>query len=151
MMNIDRTNARKLLAVLGLVSASLMLGSSTLAAEPIFTTIDFPDSTFTNAFDINADGDIVGVYRDSNNKPHGFLFSDGEFTTIDYLDGRQTRSLGINSRGDIVGDYVDTAGKTRGYLLRDNVFTPIDVPVPEAKSTIAWGIGRRGEITKPAA
>jgi uncharacterized membrane protein len=39
-----------------------------------FTTIDFPDAINTNAFAINARGDIVGVYEDATGL-HGFLLS----------------------------------------------------------------------------
>src|SRR5437870_2139906 len=123
MNEVSRTNTKKLVLAM-LVASSLMLGSSTLAAEPTFTTIDFPGATSTSAFDINGDGDIVGLYTGGNNKTHGFLLSDGQFTPIDYPDANVTRTRGINSRGDMVGEYVDAGGKTHGYLLKDNVFTP---------------------------
>jgi hypothetical protein len=38
-----------------------------------FTTIDVPDAVFTVAYGINAAGQIVGAYLDSNGTGHGFV------------------------------------------------------------------------------
>jgi probable HAF family extracellular repeat protein len=38
-----------------------------------FTTIDVPDATHTYVHHINASGQIVGAYRDQNNRTHGFV------------------------------------------------------------------------------
>src|SRR5271166_4025232 len=43
------------------------------------TTLDVPSSTLTNAFGVNAAGQIVGIYRDANDVYHGFLDSGGTF------------------------------------------------------------------------
>jgi hypothetical protein len=43
--------------------AILALPSPAVASEQTFTTIDFPGATVTNAWGINARGDIVGQYR----------------------------------------------------------------------------------------
>jgi probable HAF family extracellular repeat protein len=54
-----------------------------LLDQGTFTTIDPPGSDFTQAFDINARGQIVGDYRDASGTYHGFLLDKGIFTTID--------------------------------------------------------------------
>src|SRR5438477_532943 len=83
--------------ILTLVAFSLMLAAGVAAySGPTFTTIDFPGATFTNAYDITPDGDIVGVYRDAGNRAHGFLSSNGNFTTIDFPSATQTRAFGVN-------------------------------------------------------
>src|SRR5438309_568068 len=48
-----------------------------------FKQIDYPGSVQTEAFGINAAGDIVGRYLDTHGNNHGFLLSDGDFTTFD--------------------------------------------------------------------
>jgi probable HAF family extracellular repeat protein len=48
----------------------------------LFTTIDVPGATTTNARGINDSGQVVGTYVDSTGT-HGFLYTDGSFTTID--------------------------------------------------------------------
>ena len=66
-----------------------------------------PNATLTQAWDVNAGGDVVGVYRDSDGRIHGYLRSaDGEFTSIDFPGATLTRASGINTDGDIVGTYV---------------------------------------------
>jgi len=128
-----------------LVAFGLILAAGVAAySGPTFTTIDFPGATFTNAYDITPDGDIVGVFRDAANKPHGFLLSNDAFTAIDYPGAVQTRAFGINPRGDIVGDYKDAGNNFHGFLLRDGVFSPIDFP--GATYTDAWGLSPKRTI-----
>ena len=82
-----------------------------------FRQLDVPGSSFTQAWDINPDGKVVGVFRDTAGKLHGFLRSrSGEFTTIDFPGAIATRAFGINTRGEVVGAYVDSTGKMHGYL-----------------------------------
>jgi len=71
--------------MLSLVALNLLLGAApAVAAEPTFTTIDVPGSTFTFPFAINPAGEIVGLYFDANDVGHGFLLSNGNFTTIEF-------------------------------------------------------------------
>jgi hypothetical protein len=82
-----------------------------------FFPFDVPGGIFTNAWDISPEGEIVGVFQDTNKKFHGFLRTrDGEFTSVDYPGAILTRAFGINPRGEIVGIYADTNGKTHAYL-----------------------------------
>jgi probable HAF family extracellular repeat protein len=49
----------------------------------VFTTLDDPLATNgTDAFGINAMGQIVGLYEDASGN-HGFLLSGGTYTTLD--------------------------------------------------------------------
>ena len=70
----------------------------------------------TSAWDVNPAGAVVGAYRDTANKVHGFLWEDLRFTAIDYPSATATRAFGINSRGDIVGGYVDATNVAHGFL-----------------------------------
>ena len=57
---------------------------------------------------INARGDIVGDYVDSDGMLHGFVrLKSGEFITIDYPGAAGTYVAGINDRGDLAGAFVD--------------------------------------------
>ncbi|HEY3135438.1 MAG TPA: hypothetical protein VGL29_05250 [Blastocatellia bacterium] len=68
---------------------------------------DYPNAALTQAWDVSAEGDVVGVYRDADGRIHGFLRSaDAEFASIDFPGATLTRAFGINSNGDIVGTYV---------------------------------------------
>jgi probable HAF family extracellular repeat protein len=87
-----------------------------LLSRGIFSTIDVPEATFTEAFKINSRGDIVGTYDSADARRHGFLFSRGSFTTIDVPGATLTAAFGINPRGDIVGRYISD-GVSHGYLL----------------------------------
>ena len=83
--------------------------------DGVFTPLLIPSSTFTAAWDINPAGEIVGVYRSTDAKFHGFVLRDEGYVTIDFPGATVTRAFGINARGDVVGHYT-AAGKTYGYL-----------------------------------
>jgi uncharacterized membrane protein len=84
-----------------------------------FVPFDVPDSTLTEAWDINPEGDVVGVYRDRSGQFHGFLRDEhGRFTSFDFPGSTNTGARGINAQGDIVGWYDDSAGTRRGFVAR---------------------------------
>jgi uncharacterized membrane protein len=78
---------------------------------------DVPGSLSTAGWDMNAEGQVVGVYRDAGNRFHGFLWSDLRFSSIDYPGATATRAFGIDGRGDVVGAYVDAANRTHGFVV----------------------------------
>lgn len=83
-----------------------------------FIQLDVPASNLTQAWDITPQGEIVGVFRDTAGKFHGFLRSrTGDYTPINFPGAAATRAFGINPGREVVGAYVDSVGKTHGYLL----------------------------------
>ena len=103
-----------------------------------FETIDYPGATLTVVSGINAGGDIVGWYADSDKKQHGFV-RNGEdaWTSIDFptQDNSNpvfaTDARGIGPGGDIVGTYrlaqEPTTVPAHGYLLsKHGVFSRVD-------------------------
>jgi probable HAF family extracellular repeat protein len=85
-----------------------------------FMPFDVPGSILTEAWDINPKGLVVGGFRDTSGKTHGFLRTNNEYATIDFPGASVTAARGINRDGDIVGFYVDTSGKTHGFLRSKN-------------------------------
>lgn len=81
-------------------------------------TYDFPNSTFTWIWDINPKQELVGTYKDTSGRQHGFLqLPDGSAPiTIDYPNAVISIAMGLNPEGAIVGQYTDTAGHTHGFL-----------------------------------
>ena len=83
----------------------------------VFTPFTVPGSNFTAAWDVNADGVIVGVFRVGTTF-RGFARSGESYTTIHYPGSAITRAFGINDSGDIVGHYV-LAGVTYAFVARE--------------------------------
>jgi uncharacterized membrane protein len=150
------THKRKglLIAVLRLAAITLPIWCLTVLAQDsndgvVFTTIDAPNAVNTRGRAINSEGDIVGWYRDTGNKVHGFLRSAaGSYTVIDVpVSGALlTQALGINDRGDIVGTYTSSDNLRHGFLLSHtgdfSSFDPLN-----STDTVARGINDSGEIT----
>ena len=115
-----------------------------------FTRIDVPNGSDTEALGINASGQIVGSYVDSNGRGHGFLLDNDTFTTIDPPGAVFTQAVGINGSGHIVGHYQDSSFADHGFLLdrgrEEDRDTFITIDVPGAPATQALGINASGQI-----
>jgi probable HAF family extracellular repeat protein len=81
-----------------------------------FEPFEAPDSTFTEAWDINPDGKIVDEFQDGAGMFHGFLRIGSEYTVIDFPAATGTHAQGINPQGAVVGMYTDTNKLTHGFL-----------------------------------
>ncbi len=113
-----------------------------------FTSIDVPGATFTGAFGINSEGDIVGHFGvPPTGRMNGYMLRNGSFTTYAHPDAEAANKMscgfGINPEGEIVGHYQDTVG-IHGFLLSDSGFTSIDIP--DGKNLQAYSINPEGEI-----
>ncbi len=75
-------------------------------------------ATLTQADDINAHGEIAGVYLDVNGVAHAFLIAGANFTSFDFPGATDTLAFGINSAGQIVGRYDVADGSIHGFLAQ---------------------------------
>jgi probable HAF family extracellular repeat protein len=127
-----------------------------LAAEPPlsateyrFAKISVPGSIQTEAYGINARGDIVGSYVTPDEVRHGFLLRGGVFTTIEVPGALETGGArGINARGDITGNITGEDELAHAFLLRDGQFT--EIRFPGATETIAEKINNAGDVVGAA-
>jgi hypothetical protein len=88
-----------------------------------FTPFDAPNSVWTEAWDMNPSGTIVGLFQDNAARRfHGFVLERGQFTPIDYplpsgTNANYTDVFGINASGDIVGKFREgPSGPFHGYI-----------------------------------
>jgi probable HAF family extracellular repeat protein len=117
-----------------------------LLDKGVYTPIDFPGALATNALDINARGQIVGIYSNAVGTSNGYLRDhNGDYTPIDPPGATLTFPFGINNRGHVVGFYLDANQVRHGFLFKDGSFTTIDHPLPAA-DTLAHDLNDRGQI-----
>src|SRR5262245_3506544 len=110
-----------------------------------YTLLDFPDANLTEATGINNDGQVVGDYRDSSGKFHGFFWDAGLFLTFDVpFPEATTGPNGINNVGQIVGFYDDNTGGRHGFLYDRGIFISFDVP--GSRLTAPTDINDHGQI-----
>ena len=138
-------------------SISLFAAATTLAVAwlvapvPVFAqnyqTIDPPGTTYTIAQGINANGQIVGFYEDSNHTEHGFLDSKGIYTTIDPPDSVETIADNINSQGQIIGYYFVGAGPQQGFVYSHGTYTTIAPPGSINGNLYINKVGEISELT----
>jgi uncharacterized membrane protein len=119
-----------------------------------FVTIHPPQSSRTQVGFLNAQGEVVGTFRDANASPpqkrRGFIWKDGHVTTIFNVPGDDpvggTVAFGINDKGETVGNYLDPGvGRFKGFFRSSKgKFTTFEVP--GAIRTIGEGINNEGTI-----
>ncbi len=133
----------------------VVLGLPLFASDLQFVSFDIPEAKLTRPFGVNARGQIVGLYRDSQNAGHGFLVDAGDlpvatYTQIDVPGATFTNASSINARGDIVGRWTDSDGYNHGYLrTSDGQVIPFDPAAPcvvTKVQTVPHGINDVGDI-----
>ena len=116
----------------------------------LFTSLDVPGATRTEARGINDSGQVVGFYDDASGISHGYLKDSVGYTTLDAtsLGATNTFSWGINDAGQIVGSYNYPGFDNRGFLLDAGVYSTIDSPggpmPPDGNA--AFGINNASQI-----
>jgi len=115
----------------------------------------YTPSTYVDS--MNANGDVAGVYLDTNGVIHGFVrvASTKAVTLIDAPNASLTEEhgtgiLGIDSKGDVAGGYVDAKDVAHGFIrTAAGTFTVIDVPgagTAQYQGTAALGIDAGGDV-----
>jgi uncharacterized membrane protein len=77
-----------------------------------------PGTFLTQGDEINAEGQIVGIYVGTDFVEHSFLKDGTNFTTLDFPGSTGTGAYGVNSAGQIVGKYFAADGSTHGFLAQ---------------------------------
>ena len=85
----------------------------------IFTNINFPGATGTEAHGVNDAGTVVGWYS-SGASVFGFTLSDGLYSSLSYPGAVYTAPQGINSVGQIVGSYSTDSITWHGFVASPN-------------------------------
>jgi uncharacterized membrane protein len=83
-----------------------------------YTQFDYPGATFTQAWDVNPSGKVVGYFNPVTS--HGFSRDSDGFTQIDVPGASWTRIFGINPQGDLVGSYADASNNVHAFLQPDD-------------------------------
>ena len=131
-----RGKVREMVAAVLVATSCLLMAAAapTGASESAYSyfSVDYPEAVATTLSGINAQGDIVGSYVDSESTSHGFVLRHGVFTTIEVPGAAGTDARGINPAGDIVGGYWlpgEPPANIHGYMLRrEGTLEYIDYP-----------------------
>jgi hypothetical protein len=151
-----KTPFRLAVCAAGLTAFAL---TGALAQEPAFSIqfvsqFDYPGTgNQTRPQKISDNGDIVGIYLDSNLVSRGFLrFSNGNFSAplVDPNDtGNDTEGRGINNSRLVCGDYLDgSLGTFHGFFFSHNTYQNYDVP--DSTTTIVLGLNNAGDFAGSA-
>lgn len=127
-------------SVVGSFSEVLPKGpySASLREDGIWSAFDFPAHE-TDGRDINALGQIVGIYNDGVGTPdHGFLKVGANYTTVDFPGAPITYVFGVNNAGTVSGSYVDNQGLVKGFVYSNGNYTQLTFP--NASDTIVTDI-----------
>jgi hypothetical protein len=127
----------------------LLTGGFVRTAYGQLTTFDV-GQVYTGELQINAVGEIAGVYQDVSGGGRGFIRSaNGSITKFNPAGpGGFTDVRGINNRGDVVGSYSTTNSipPAQAYVrARDGALSTFTIP--GSHYVFPWGINDLGEVT----
>jgi hypothetical protein len=128
----------------------LFLGLAIAAPAQSFDIIDAPNAFSTYPQNINASGDVTGIFSDVtlNGKSRGFVRDrNGNFTVFDAPNAFGTESKSINARGDVTGYFLDGSqnGRARGFVRdRHGNITVFDAA--NALNTYPESINASGDV-----
>jgi hypothetical protein len=105
-----------------------------------FEILQYPGAVDTWPEDIY-DGLIVGRYRDTSGRAHGFTYDGSTYSTLDVPGSRYTSLFGIDGT-NIVGAYYDSAVRQLGFLFDGNSFKTI--APPDTSTTLFNGAAATG-------
>jgi hypothetical protein len=108
----------------------------------VFTTLDVPSATATQARGISNSGQIVGTYAGLGDQ--GVLDSSNTFSNIDVPGAASTDAGGINDSGMIVGVYSDSNSLVHGFSYVNDTFSSPQISA--AQQTLTIGINDLGQI-----
>jgi len=119
-----------------------------------YTNENYPKSQQTQVTGINAAGNTVGFWADTNGDNFGFTDIGGKFTSVSDPSTPKSQPgtpvvnqlLGINSHGVAVGFYTDAAGINHGYTYDVSTHSFTTITPPNAKSVTATGINDSGDV-----
>ena len=129
----------------------LSFATQSYAQTFTYTQFDVPNSSLTRPRGINSFGQIVGLSRDGDGTPHGFLRdAHGTYLKFEYPGASFTNAGGINDLGVIVGAWADSKGNYHTYLRSPSgAFSNFDPPAPcfpSKDQAVARGINNNGDI-----
>jgi len=113
--------------IISLLFALALPGISAGAGSYTFKDITHPGATYTEAYGINNDGQVVGYWGDDYHD-YGFVYSDGSFTPLNYPGATDTEVLGISNNGTLVGHFTDSGGAEHHFMRIGGVLKVISAP-----------------------
>ncbi len=116
-----------------------------------YTAIDIGSlgGTTTQAYAVNANGQVVGQSATSGGAGHAFLLTGGVLQDLGTLGGTTSVANGINDSGVVVGASDLANGSSHAF-----VYTPggsmVDLGTLGGGGSVAWGVNASGEIVGDA-
>ena len=122
------------IGVRGMNDRGWVVGESSLAPDNLRRAAlwrdgvltDLGTNSFSNAFDVNERGEIVGVLDDPTGRRRPFFWADGVLTRLEHVEGFFTAEPRINDRGDIAAFFSTGEGDLRAALWRPDRCPPTD-------------------------
>ena|SRR3989338_1068555 len=105
--------------------AILFLANAVYAVDYQIVDLGTLSGSFSYAYGINNNGQIVGMSSTASGYDHAFLYQNGTMTSLDTLGGAYSGAYGINDIGQIVGFSTTSTGESHAVL-----WTPTVVPEP---------------------
>ncbi len=140
----DRNNAGVTIGEAGQLALGSGNGTPFTLRGPTYTllTMRIGAMTYKNfsVSRINRWGTIVGMFKDSSGKLHGFKrYSDGNASALDYPGAVETSATGINDNGTVVGwysKYLPPNEWKHGFIYSNGQWATLNYPDSKVQTTV---------------
>lgn len=105
--------------------------------------------SYSIAWEINENGQVVGESRNTGGQVRAFLWQDNQMTDLGTLGGSSSEAYGINESGQIVGSSLTASGQERAFLWQNGQMA--DLGTLGGSFSLARKINNNGQITGWAA
>ncbi|GEM86512.1 DUF3466 family protein [Meiothermus granaticius] len=105
--------------------------------------------SYSIAWEINENGQVVGESRNTGGQVRAFLWQDNQMTDLGTLGGSSSEAYGINENGQIVGSSSTDSGQDHAFLWQNGQMT--NLGTLGGSFSLARKINNNGQITGWAA
>jgi len=114
------------------------LGRAFLWESGTMTDLGTLGGDYSEAYDINNSGQVIGWAKNSSARSHAFLWENGTMTDLGTLGGDHSIAYGINNLGHIVGLAENSSARSHAFLWENGTMT--DLGTLGGVHSIAYGI-----------
>lgn len=115
-----------------------------------FVEIVLPGVTDMQAYGIDNQGTVTGLYGDAAGNFHGFVYEDGVVTTVDGPTSNpplaQVELFNLSNKGEVGGNYTDDGGNSRAatYSIRTKAWDTLPLIPGNVVYNVAGGVNSQG-------